>query len=184
MDESYDDGADERKESSFSGNSDWITVTNADKVFTGTVNFANNDWTTITLTTPFAYDGTHNVAVIVDDNTGSSGYYSIPFLTYTGSPNQSIYYNNSSTNPDPTGTPSSVNGTQASSKNQIRVTFDRPDPVVCLAPTALAASGIRGQNATLSWAENGSATSCPSIFCAGAMQSMKSCLRSMRPRKP
>ena len=145
----------------FSGNSDWITVTSADKVFTGTVNFANNDWTTITLTTPFAYDGTHNVAIIVDDNTGSSSVSgwsssSIPFLTYTGSSNQSIYYYNgnsfggSSTNPDPTGSLSSASGVTAS-KNQIRVLIDRPDPVVCLAPTALTASDIDHQSAMLGW---------------------------------
>ena len=150
--------------SSFSGNSDWITVTNADKVFTGTVNFANNDWTTITLTTPFAYDGTHNVAVIVDDNTGSSGYYSIPFLTYTGSPSQSIYYYNSnsyggsgsSTNPDPTGSLSSASGVTAS-KNQIHVTFDRPDPVVCPAPTGVMVSEVDRHSAIVSWTENGTA---------------------------
>ena len=57
--------------SSFSGNTDWIAVTAADKVFSGMVNFSNNSWTTITLSTPFSYDGSHNVAIIVDDNTGS-----------------------------------------------------------------------------------------------------------------
>ena len=153
---------------SFSGNSDWITVSSADKVFTGTVNFSNNDWTTITLNTPFAYDGTHNVAIIVDDNTGSassSGYYSssIPFLTYTGSSDQSIYYYNSnsyggsSTNPDPTGTLISASGV-TTSKNQIRVLIDRiSEP--CQVPTDVTVSNVDRHSAVVGWTENGEAAS-------------------------
>ena len=56
---------------SFSGNSDWITVTAADKVFSGSVTYTANAWNTFVLDTPFEYDGTSNLAVIVDDNTGS-----------------------------------------------------------------------------------------------------------------
>ena len=56
---------------SFSGNSDWITVTAADKVYSGWVTYTANAWNTFVLDTPFEYDGTSNLAVIVDDNTGS-----------------------------------------------------------------------------------------------------------------
>ena len=114
--------------SSFSSNSDWIHVSNADKVFSGTVNFLNNNWTTIELTTPFAYDGTNNVAIIVDDNTGSSSgsYYSYPsFLTYSSATYQSIYYNSSSSNYNPTSSTLGSASGILNEKNQIRVFFDR-----------------------------------------------------------
>ena len=55
---------------SFSGPTDWIVPTANDQVFSGSVTYVANGWTTITLTTPFVYDGS-NLAVIVDDNTGS-----------------------------------------------------------------------------------------------------------------
>ena len=55
----------------YESNSDWVNVTNADLVFSGTVDFAKDVWTTITLDTPFEYDGQHNVIITVDDNTGS-----------------------------------------------------------------------------------------------------------------
>lgn len=55
---------------SFSGPSDWITVTDADKVFSGTVTFNAHGWTTIDLSKPFSYNGTSSLALIIDDNTG------------------------------------------------------------------------------------------------------------------
>ena len=135
------------EKNSFESNSDWITVSNNDKVFSGTVSFANNDWTTITFNTPFRYDGTRNVAIVVDDNTGSYKN-NTQFLTFTAASNQSIYYYNDYTNSDPTANPNSANG-RTTSKNQIRVLIDRFEP--CNAPTELNVSEINHQSAILSW---------------------------------
>ena len=115
---------------SFSGTTDWITVTEANKVFSGTVSFANNDWTTITLNTPFSYDGTRNVAIIVDDNTGS--YKSnTPFRTFSAN-NQAIRIYSDGTNYNAIS-PSSYSGTIESTKNQIRILKSIPYP--CPEPT-------------------------------------------------
>ena len=65
--------------STFTGATDWITVSASDKVFSGSVTMVAGDWTTITLTTPFVYDGTSNMVLVADDNTGS----------YTSSPHMS-----------------------------------------------------------------------------------------------
>ena len=52
---------------------DCINVTSADLVFHGQLNFSNAwGWNTITLNTPFCYDGHSNICIVVDDNTGSS----------------------------------------------------------------------------------------------------------------
>ena len=135
--------------SSFSSSSDWITVTAANKVFSGTVSFVDNDWTTITLDTPFEYDGTRNVAIIVDDNTGS--YKSnTSFLTYTVSSNQAHYSYQDGSNIDPSS-PSASNNSCVTSKNQIRVLISRPEPVICLAPTDLAVVELDHQIAMLNW---------------------------------
>ena len=116
--------------SSFSGTTDWITVTAANKVFSGTVNFANNDWTTITLQTPFSYDGTKNVAIIVDDNTGS--YKSnTSFRTYSAS-NQALRICKDNTDFDPLS-PSGNTGSVESAKNQIRIL--KNVPVLCPDPS-------------------------------------------------
>ena len=121
--------------STFSGSTDWITVTAANKVFSGTVNFANNAWTTITLDTPFSYDGTQNIAIIVDDNTGS--YKSnTAFRTFTAS-SQAIRIYNDNTNFTATS-PSSYSGTVESIKNQIRLLKVEEQP--CPDPTEFSAT--------------------------------------------
>jgi hypothetical protein len=89
---------------SFESTTDWIQVTDADLVFSGTVNFVSNDWTTITLDTPFNYDGQHNVALIVDDNTGSYGE-TIDFVCTYSPTYAAMFYYDDRTNYDPKGTP-------------------------------------------------------------------------------
>ena len=78
--------------SSFSSDTDWITMTASDKVFSGSVTMASNAWTFIVFDTPFDYDGTSNLVVVADDNTGSSN--SSPYMAcsvYSTSTNQALY---------------------------------------------------------------------------------------------
>ena len=63
----------------FSGNTDWEPVTASDMVFSGTVTF-NNGWTTITLDTPFQYDGTSNLMIGMHEYTSG---YSTRYFYYT-----------------------------------------------------------------------------------------------------
>ena len=108
--------------SSFGKSNDWIAVTDANKVFTGTVNFVNHTWTTIILDTPFDYDGTKNLAVVVDDNTASNSW-STKFRTFSCADNQSMVFYSQSTNPDPKGDNTYHNGDRYSYKNQVRILF-------------------------------------------------------------
>ena len=97
----------------------WIPVTTADLVFSGTVDFVYDRWTTITLDTPFAYDGQHNVAILVDDNTGGTINANVEFLSFRTSDYQTAFYFAVNTNVDPTTNTSYTAPEQ--SKNQIRV---------------------------------------------------------------
>ena len=54
----------------FDSTKDWVAVTAANKVFSGEVVFAANQWTVIPFDTPFAYTGTKNIVLTTDDNTG------------------------------------------------------------------------------------------------------------------
>ena len=105
----------------FSGNSDWIAVTAAEKVFSGSVTMTANEWTTITFSTPFIYDGTSNVILVADDNTGS--YTSSPHMSCRvfDATNQAVYVYSDGSNYNP-ASPSSYNGTLMSQKNQIIIT--------------------------------------------------------------
>ena len=131
---------------SFSGNSDWITVSGNDLVFSGNVDMTANVWTTITFSNPFSYDGS-NLAVVVDDNTGNdiSG---MACRIFTASSTQSIYYRNDSTNPDPTNP--TINGTPTTYKNQIILDIEMAS-VTCAKPKNFTATNIAAHTATLTW---------------------------------
>ena len=107
---------------SFSGATDWITVTAADKVYSGSVSFVAGDWTTINLDTPFEYtEG--NLAVIVDDNTGSySSGLSGRVFTATS---MALRVYSDGTNYNPLA-PTSYSGTVMDLKNQLQLQFVEP----------------------------------------------------------
>ena len=113
---------------SFTDNSDWITVTDADKVFSGNVNFAAEAWTSITLDNGFVYSGTQNVAIIVDDNTNS--FSSRIFSSFMTDSIQSHYYYRD--NPDIVPNAVGTVGTVMNSKNNIRILKGEIDS--CMAP--------------------------------------------------
>ena len=68
----------------------WIIPEESDKVFSGDVTFdGNGTWTTITLQSPFAYNGQDNLLLVMyDHSTNSTGSYS--FLSYTSESGSSL----------------------------------------------------------------------------------------------
>ena len=125
---------------SFSGSTDWITVSAGEKVFSGDVTMAANAWTTITLDESFDYNGTSNLAVIMDDNTGSwSG--GMSCLVYDAD-DMAIRVYNDNDNYDPTS-PGSYSGTVMDVKNQIKFCIDN-----CTARPAMSFS-VSSKNATM-----------------------------------
>ncbi len=109
----------------FSSQTGWETVSSSDKVFSGSVAFQSSGWTTITLSTPFEYDGTSNLVVCVDDNTGSyvsSSNNSPKFYVYSTNANRALRIYSDGTNYTATS-PSSYTGTYVTSNNQITFTM-------------------------------------------------------------
>ena len=115
----------------FDSNTDWITVSEANKVFSGTV-ILDDGWTVIDFDTPFDYDGEQNLLLTVDDNTGNNTGNNYSVGVYSPSGHQALYYYRS-TNLDPTQ-PITVEGdfhTSYSSdrKNGIKLCFEtNPKP--------------------------------------------------------
>ncbi|MBQ6728731.1 MAG: choice-of-anchor J domain-containing protein [Bacteroidales bacterium] len=108
--------------SNFSSKTDWITVSSSDKVFSGSVTMAANAWTTVTFSTPFEYDGSSNLVLVADDNTGS--YTSSPHMScrvFTAS-NQAIYTYDDNTNFNPLSPSAGSYNALLSVKNQLIVT--------------------------------------------------------------
>ena len=123
---SYDIYLSHTTKNEFDSNTDWVTVSETDKVFSGTVTLGDG-WTVIDFDTPFVYDGKQNLLLTVDDNTGNSTGSNYSIGVYSPSGHQALYYYKS-TNLDPTQ-PIEVEGnfhTSYSSdrKNGIQLCFE------------------------------------------------------------
>ena len=133
--------------SSFSGNTDYETVTAADIVYQGSWAIPSSGWTTITLDNPFAYDGTSNLMIAVHEYTSG---YSTQYFYYTSTTNYSmISFHSDSADPNPYSL-GSYTGTVYTQSNRpnIRIAID---PSGCSSPRALTASEITNNSATVSW---------------------------------
>ncbi|MBQ3666103.1 MAG: fibronectin type III domain-containing protein [Lachnospiraceae bacterium] len=104
----------------FENASDWVAVTENDKVFSGTVSFAQDAWTTIEFDKDFVYNGSDNVVIVVDDNTGSydSSKY---FRALEGGNNCSLYTYSDSSNLNPLNNYDNASGYTTNVKNAIRL---------------------------------------------------------------
>ena len=143
---------------SFSGSADWIAATVADKVFSGEVTFTSGDWTTIPLDAPFAYNGTDNLAVIVDDNSGrwESG---MSCLAFDAS-HMAIRVYSDGTNYDP-ASPSSYSGSIMDVKNQIQLGISTLEPELAVV-TFVESEYVTGEPDTVNVVVNGGSAAGPS----------------------
>ncbi len=101
---------------SFSSNMDYEPVTASDMVFSGTLTFQQG-WTTITLNTPFSYDGTSNLLIAMHEYTPG---YSTRYFYYTDTPNAALSYHSDNVNPDPYDL-ESYNGNKYTSSNRANI---------------------------------------------------------------
>lgn len=110
------------EKSQFANSSDWVEVTAADKVFSGDVTLLYNDWTTITFDTPFTYNGTSNLVLVIDVNTGNNSQNDLYFRAYSTNNYHTLYKYSSSGDPvtinfDPCN-PSQYSGNRSYTKDQ------------------------------------------------------------------
>ena len=121
------------EKSSFSSKTDWITVSASDKVFSGTVTMSAVAWTTFVLDTPFEYDGTSNLVLVVDDNT--NGYDQSPYMScsvYSTEESQALYAYSAATDYNPLAPPttSQYNSNVLSVKNHLILGIEASDTQV------------------------------------------------------
>ena len=133
----------------FADNSDWIDCSGAQKVFSGEVLFFIDEWTTIVFDTPFEYNGTDNLIVVVDDNTGAYTS-STPFYVFDA-PGHAMYVRSDNTNYD-IASISEYTGTKLDVKNQVKFNA-APNRA---RPTNLQVTDITYNSATISWEGEGS----------------------------
>ena len=145
----------------FNGSTDWITVTASDMVFTGSVVMAAGTWTVFQLTNPFEYDGVSNLAVIMDDNTGS--YSSGMSCVIFDAPSKALRVYSDGTNYDPYN-PSSYSGTVMNVTNRIKLGIVPSGEITCFRPSSLTLGDVDQTSASISWVPY-AGSSAWEVFC-------------------
>ena len=145
---------------SFNSSTDFDSVDLAE-VFSGSITSAQG-WVTIELDNSYMYDGTGNLLIAVDNNTGdcpgsySSNWYNSPTSAYKTINTQS---DNNNTDPlNPVSTSASAK-TRHMFVPSITIVVDPTDPGYCFAPENLAASNLTTNSIDLSWTLDASVNS-------------------------
>ena len=130
----------------FANGTDWVAMSEDDLVFSGELTFAVGEWTTITLDTPFAYDGSSNLIVSVADNSGN--YSSSPHMACLvfDATSQAIRAYKDGSAYD-VATPG-VTGNVMNVKNQIQLDITPSGVTICSKPS-VAVSNITESGAVL-----------------------------------
>ena len=134
----------------------WLPIANAQLVYTGTYTFAQAGWNEIIFDTPFNYNGTDNLAIIVDDNTGDdpntvSFKVHTTYSTGTTTTYRTIRKYQMTTDIDPTNLSGITPVAQTTRSN---VKFDICPPVTCYEPENLTVSNLHDSSAVVTWAAN------------------------------
>jgi M6 family metalloprotease-like protein len=109
---------------SFENSNDWVTVTEDDKVFSGAITMFAEDWNTITFDTPFIYDGTSNLILVTDDNSGN--WTNMPHMACRvfDAPSQTLQVYSDDTNYNPLASENYSDTEVMDVKNQILISIE------------------------------------------------------------
>ena len=125
--------------STFSSTSDWVPLSAMTMVFNGSVTPTGTGWFTITLATPFFWDGTSNLVVAVDENT-PSWYCTASFRATSRTGMRSISFWSDGTNPNPATPPSAVSTFFGTADIQLNYTPATPCGATVVGGNAVASS--------------------------------------------
>jgi hypothetical protein len=125
---------------------DWSTATaGASLVYTGTLNNITTGWNTLTLQTPYYYNGTENLVVLVETSYGGSGTGGTAGsgFTYTSATSRHMYIEVDNS------PPTTNTGTVNSNRPNLQLTFG-PAPS-CIPPSGFTLGTVTPTNAEVSW---------------------------------
>lgn len=93
----------------FISTTDWVPASSLTQVYSGGITTNETPgWKTITLTTPFVYNGTSNLVIAVDENQEQWDNFDDTFHNSAVAGNRSIYFFNDNENPNPSNPPEAI----------------------------------------------------------------------------
>jgi hypothetical protein len=117
--------------------SDLVPFDSLHLVYSGPLN-CQQGWNTFNFDSIFHYNGTDNLVVAVDDNSGDYDGNSYTFHAHDAGGTRTVYYYSDSNNPDPQN-PSSFSGSKSTASNRSNVIFggNCDSTATCIAPNVI-----------------------------------------------
>ncbi len=142
--------------SSFSSTTDLVNPADMSIVFAGSLSISSG-WNKIRLSSPFLYDGNHNLVIAIDDNSGTYLSQSYTFLTSPTPAQMTITLYSDNSNPDCSSwaTLNTFDGTRQVYAYRNVMSLDICAPNECPTPI-LRDPIVRTNNVTLRWRNTGS----------------------------
>ena len=147
----------------FSSSTDWVAMTADDLVFSGEVSFVSDELTVIPFTSPFAYNGTDNLLLCVQDNTGT--YVNGVYFMSSESAWHSLFAATDSSPYDVTNPPQNSNGYMNKRANTLFLFESQDEPVV---PTYAVAVESQNCRVTVTGADDLSAVPAGTVLTVAA----------------
>ncbi|MCQ2284995.1 MAG: fibronectin type III domain-containing protein, partial [Bacteroidales bacterium] len=124
----------------------WLPMQDAQLVYSGSVNFVSG-WNTLNFTTPFVYNGTENLAVVILDQTGS--YSSKNYFNAHVTANTTLLFSSDTEHPTITSLPNTPQSINYRLNTRFGATCN--SDVTCVAPNVIV-SDVASNAITLEWA--------------------------------
>ena len=138
-------------QSTFSSASDYIPSTGLQQVYTGPLN-CSQGWNTFVFSTPFQYNGTDNLVLVVDDNSGAYNSSTYVFRAHNAGANRTLHFYNDTYNPDPTNpTSSGASGYTTSNRSNVKFFIPCDNTITCVAPNVYV-NDVTDNSVTVAWA--------------------------------
>lgn len=140
-------GLTDKNEFTSTSSTSFVDYTQLHKVYEGPMNFAQG-WNTIVFDSAFFYDGSDNLVVAIDDNSGDyDGSNFKYYCTSTGSLYRSMTYYSDNNNPGPTSLSGSYSKSRKLYRADIKFTgcaYQEPDPLYEVTLQAVGAGSVYG----------------------------------------
>ena len=137
-------------QSTFSSSSNYIDTTGAQLVYHGHLN-CHQGWNTFNFTTPFQYNGTDNLVLIVDDNSNDYDGNSYVFNVHAAGASRTLFYYSDSDNPGLNNLSSfSDNKSTSTNRNNVIFGLSCDSTITCVAPNIYDYS-FDNESITINW---------------------------------
>ena len=148
----------------FTSTTDMVQVSNSDLVWTGTLSATAAGWVTITLNTPFEYDGASNLLVCFYDATSGYPGSAFKWRTTATTPYLGISYYSDSSVPSVTDvSTTSANKARYQYRANVRLAITAGN-VSCYPVRNLAFSEITGESMTFNWMDTSNTSATYTVY--------------------